>query len=208
VAEEGELAAIPPVDEVGHADAEEADGAALVPDFVQQPARRREDVAVYVNRGLDASRADEGLEVGVAEGEGDGASGVAVALLDSRSPLSRMACQQSGDGDAGAASPRQSRRAMTYEGSPKHREPWQPGRRGSLCPREIELHEAQRLLAGSVCVGAARYATWRGQAFCAREHRTGFWHGYPVAWREVPPVVRLEWVRSRLVSKSEVRKNW
>lgn len=97
---------------------------------------------------------------------------------------------------------------MKYEGSPKHKEPWQPGRRGSLCPRELDARAAQRLLVGSVAVGHARYAAWQGQAFCARQHRDGFWHGYPVAWREVPPDVRREWVRRRLVTKSQVHCKW
>lgn len=97
---------------------------------------------------------------------------------------------------------------LTYEGNPKHKEPWQPGRRGSLCPREIDMSAAQELLEGSVAVGAARYSAWQGRAFCAREHRTGLWHGYPVAWHEVPPSVREEWVRSGIVVKSQIRKNW
>lgn len=50
----------------------------------------------------------------------------------------------------------------TYEGNPKHKHPWQPGRRGSLCPKEIGLARAQELLAGSVEIDAVRYATHEG----------------------------------------------
>lgn len=97
---------------------------------------------------------------------------------------------------------------MVYEGNPKHKEPWQPGRRGSMCPRSITLELAQKLLDGSVAAGGARYATVEGVAFCAREHRPGSWHGYPVAWREVPADVRLAWLEAGVVRRADVRKNW
>jgi len=97
---------------------------------------------------------------------------------------------------------------MTYEGNPKHKEPWQTGRRGSLCPRSIDARMAQQLLEESVPVGAARYAIWQSQPFCAREHRQGFWHGYPVSWREVPPEVRRDWQQKGLVRQSQIKRNW
>lgn len=95
-----------------------------------------------------------------------------------------------------------------YEGISKHKHPWQPGRRGSLCPKEIPCQQAQDLLLTSVLVGAARFATHGGQAFCAREHHPGVWHGYPVGWREVPPKVRIEWIRAGLISRRQVKDNW
>lgn len=97
---------------------------------------------------------------------------------------------------------------MTYQGNPKHKEPWQPGRRGSLCPRDVDLTLAQQLLDGSIHVGAARFAAWQGQAFCAREHQPDTWHGYPVQWHEVPPPVRNQWVCCGLVSRSDIRDKW
>jgi hypothetical protein len=97
---------------------------------------------------------------------------------------------------------------MTYEGNPKHKEPWQPGRRGSMCPDFVTIETAQQLLDGSVAAKNARYATIGGLAFCAREHRPEFWHGYPVGWREVPVNVRLGWIGSGIVKRSDVRKNW
>jgi len=96
---------------------------------------------------------------------------------------------------------------MTYEGNPKHKEPWQPGRRGSLCPRSVDARVAQQLLEESVPVGSARYAIWQGQPFCAREHGPGLWHGYPVGWHEVPPAVRNDWIQSGLVTRSQIRRN-
>src|SRR6266487_4452398 len=84
---------------------------------------------------------------------------------------------------------------MVYEGNPKHKHPWQPGRKGSLCPSSITLPQAQELLEGSVVRGSARFAVLSGQAYCAREHRSDRWHGYPVQWHEVPPDVQATWVR-------------
>jgi len=95
-----------------------------------------------------------------------------------------------------------------YEGNPKHKHPWQPGRRGSLCPKEIDVERAQELLAASVEIGAVRFATQGGRAFCAREHRAGAWHGYPVGWREVPPKIRGEWLSAGLIARRDVKENW
>lgn len=59
---------------------------------------------------------------------------------------------------------------MRYEGSPKHREPWQPGRRGSLCPNDLNQSIAKQLLADSVLMGNKRYAVYQGRAYCAQQH--------------------------------------
>ena len=95
-----------------------------------------------------------------------------------------------------------------YEGSPKHKHPWQHGRRGSLCPQEITPEVAQALLEESQVDGTTRYATHEGLAFCAREHQPGRWHGYPVRWHEVPPPLRRVWQETGLVTKSQIRSNW
>lgn len=97
---------------------------------------------------------------------------------------------------------------MRYDGNPKHKHPWQAGRRGSLCPREIGAEVAQTLLDGSVPDGGARYATWNGRAFCAREHQEGLWHGYPVGWHEVPPPIRNKWLRDGVLKRSDLGKHW
>ena len=57
---------------------------------------------------------------------------------------------------------------MRYEGSVKHKEPWQPGRRGTLCPASVDRRAAQRLLDASAPVDDARYAVHEGRAYCAR----------------------------------------
>ena len=58
---------------------------------------------------------------------------------------------------------------MRYFGNPKHKEPWQPGRKGSLCPsrRKMPDLDPQKLLESSELCGAKRYAVFEGLAFAA-----------------------------------------
>ena len=95
---------------------------------------------------------------------------------------------------------------MEYESNPKHAHAWQRGRRGSLCPREVRA-KASELLAGSELVGSRRYAVYRTQAYCAAEHRPGVWHGYPVAWQNVPKSVRDLWRKEGRVRRRDMQKS-
>ena len=95
---------------------------------------------------------------------------------------------------------------MEYKSNQKHSEPWQRGRRGSLCPKEVRGIAAE-LLDGSELVETRRYAIHDGKAYCAQEDRPGIWHGYPVGWKEVPHQLRLRWRRQRLVSNRDIKKN-
>ena len=96
---------------------------------------------------------------------------------------------------------------MRYESNSKHSEPWQRGRRGSLCPREVR-GIAQALLADSEPVEARRYAVHDGKAYCAQEDRPGVWHGYPIGWKEVPPKLRIRWRKQRRVSRRDINRHW
>lgn len=83
---------------------------------------------------------------------------------------------------------------LLYEPNPKHKLPWQSGRKGALCP--AWSHQmAQDLLSSSVLSdnGKKRYSTRDGVAFSAQMHSSGVWHGYPVAW---------------LVKKQQIRDSW
>lgn len=97
---------------------------------------------------------------------------------------------------------------MRYEGNPKHKEPWQRGRRGSLCPTDIDSTRAQALLDQSEAAGRKRYAAYQGKAYCAMEHREGLWHGYPVGWSEVPPIVRNTLIEKGQVTRRNIKQNW
>ena len=96
---------------------------------------------------------------------------------------------------------------LIYESNEKHRDPSQPGARGSLCDQSVRPL-AQQLLDGSEQVGRMRYAVHDGKAYCAKEHRRGRWHGHPVGWMEVPAKLRTTWTKTRQVSKRQIDKHW
>lgn len=97
---------------------------------------------------------------------------------------------------------------MHYESNPKHSDPWQPGRRGALCPKSLSLEVAECLLRNSELAGRKRYAVFEGQAFCAQEHAPGTWHGYPVGWLHVPPAIRKRWLAEGALRKRDMQRNW
>lgn len=97
---------------------------------------------------------------------------------------------------------------MQYEPNPKHKDPWQRGASGSLCPRgadgaellaESQLHPSK---------DSKRYATDGQRAYCGHEHSPGAWHGFPVQWREVPEVLRHKWLAEKRVSRRAIRQNF
>jgi hypothetical protein len=98
---------------------------------------------------------------------------------------------------------------LIYEQNPKHKLPWQPGRKGTLCPSWTH-GQALQLLQESVPApnGTCRYATASGMAFCGRQHRPGVWHGYPIGWEAVPPKIRRQWMKEGKVSKKQVKDSW
>jgi hypothetical protein len=96
---------------------------------------------------------------------------------------------------------------LVYKPNPKHSEPWQSGRRGSLCEASVRPRAAE-LLDGSVPYGDKRYAFYDGKAYCAQEEATNLWHGYPVGWEEVPPKLVRQWVKAGLVTNHDRKKYW
>ena len=97
---------------------------------------------------------------------------------------------------------------MRYESNPKHKQPWQRGRRGSLCPETVDLETARRLLSDSELVGNKRYAVHEGRAYCAQKHGADAWHGYPVGWVEVPGILRRKWREDGRLQRGDMRKHW
>jgi hypothetical protein len=98
--------------------------------------------------------------------------------------------------------------SLIYEPNPKHKEPWQIGRKGSLCPRSMTEPERDRLVTESVLEGGKRYATDGSHAYCAQEHAPGRLHGYPVGWKEVPERVRRAWLLEGKIDRRTVRQFW
>ena len=97
---------------------------------------------------------------------------------------------------------------MRYKGNPKHKEPWQRGRKGSLCPKEIAPSLAQHLLDTSQLHDGQRYAVHEGKAYCAKEHSPGEWHGHPVGWKEVPASLWLQWQQEDRLKRSDIARYW
>ena len=97
-----------------------------------------------------------------------------------------------------------------YEGNQKHKAPWQPGRKGPLCPPDVGIDRARELLHASVVDGKKRYSADKGRAFCAQQHDAtkNRWHGYPVGWKEVPEVLRNRWIDNGRVRRQSVRRYW
>lgn len=96
---------------------------------------------------------------------------------------------------------------LIYKSNPKHREPWQPGKKGALCPRAV-WDKAQDLLEGSELVGSKRYATSDGLAYEAQDSNDGTWHGYPVGWERVPESLRRRWLKEKRVKRRDTTRYW
>src|SRR5712691_5801185 len=63
---------------------------------------------------------------------------------------------------------------LRYEPNPKHKEPWQRGARGSICPPDADGHA---LLAASQV--DPKHPGKRYRWPCGHEHSPGCWHGFP-----------------------------
>ncbi|MDZ4851483.1 MAG: hypothetical protein SGI77_19510 [Pirellulaceae bacterium] len=95
---------------------------------------------------------------------------------------------------------------MRYESNPKHSDPWQPGRKGSICDQEVRPHVTELLIASEVD-GDKRYAVFDGRAYCAQQHQPGVWHGYPVGWIEVPYRLQKLWKSEGKVNKRQIKQH-
>lgn len=98
-----------------------------------------------------------------------------------------------------------------YEPNPKHKDPWQPGRKGSLCPRGTD---GPGLFAAALRDPENEHLRWATDGknfFAARSSRhldaSGAlsWHGYPVAHLDIPVEVMRAWVASGAVSRRIAR---
>lgn len=98
--------------------------------------------------------------------------------------------------------------ALRYEPNPKHKEPWQRGARGSLCPKDAD---GPALLVSSEVDPknpGKRFATDGTRAYCGHEHLPQRWHGFPVEWRKVPATIRNGWLAAGSVSRRGIKEYW
>ncbi len=112
-----------------------------------------------------------------------------------------------------------------YRGSSKHKNRPADEQKGTLCPEwthrtslggfatDVHAHDWEptrvaRLFAEATVDDASgrRYATAAGIAFEAKSTADGSWHGYPVPWESVPVAIKTGWLRTKAVSKREVKK--
>ena len=98
--------------------------------------------------------------------------------------------------------------SLAYHPNPKHKEPWQPGRKGSLCPKDITLDRAAGMLSESFHHKQQRYAVDQGRVFIGKTDNRDGWHGYPAGWREVPETVRQHFLKSKAVQNRDLSRYW
>ena len=102
-------------------------------------------------------------------------------------------------------------RGLRYVPNDKHKHPWQPGRKGTLCPADLAV-TAQQLLDESLDSPKwpqRRWATDGRRAFCALPTRaeTDEWHGYPVPFDQVPSDVLRRWEHEGRISRRVLRRD-
>lgn len=100
---------------------------------------------------------------------------------------------------------------VQYEPNEKHKRPWQPGRKGSLCPSDLTVEQRDKLLAdsaGDPHGTEKRFATDGRLAFCAQPHGPGRYHGYPVGWKEVPEQLRRQWIKDGKTTRKAIYARW
>lgn len=101
--------------------------------------------------------------------------------------------------------------ALVYRPNPRHKQPWQPGARGSLCPPDVD---GAALLQQSVLhpnKAGKRYATDGTNAYCAHfdnemtPEGDEIWHGFPEEWKRVPAAVQRRWVEEGRIPRPRYR---
>lgn len=97
---------------------------------------------------------------------------------------------------------------VEYEPNPKHREPWQRGKRGSLCPTGLDTALLLNLSVQHPSNANKRFTTDGCRAYCGHQHAPGLWHGYPEAWRQVPESLWRQWVSDGVVTKRCLKEHW
>jgi hypothetical protein len=98
---------------------------------------------------------------------------------------------------------------MNYESNPKHSRPWQRGRKGTLCPTDLDP-TPQALLDESTPDPSnpdVRWATDGTHAYVARRTLRDIWHGYPVQFATVPAAVLRAWETAGRVTRRAINQD-
>lgn len=99
-----------------------------------------------------------------------------------------------------------------YTPNPRHKQPWQPGARGTLCPPGVDGVALFRTATVDPERPGKRYNTDGERAYCAHpdvknptEGQEVVWHGFPVPWTTVPPTVQRQWVAEGRIARLRLR---
>jgi len=98
-----------------------------------------------------------------------------------------------------------------YEPNEKHKRPWQRGRRGTLCPPDVDGYELFESSVRHPEDPNSRCATDGTWAYRGRSNREAdptrplVWHGYPCSWKEIPAEVQRRWVVEGLIPRLRLR---
>jgi hypothetical protein len=102
----------------------------------------------------------------------------------------------------------------TYEPNPRHKQPWQPGARGTLCPRGADGAVLFETATQDPIRPGKRYNTDGQRAYCAHpnarldpddDQQHVVWHGFPVQWGAVPIAVQRQWVAEGRIPRVRLR---
>ena len=106
---------------------------------------------------------------------------------------------------------------LRYVPKEKHKDPFQRGRKGTLCPpaSELPVDKAQALLDGSDpdprLKQVERWATDGRLAYCGRPYdrkRRLAWYGFPVGWIRVPERLRRKWIKAGAADRATMYCFW
>ena len=98
-----------------------------------------------------------------------------------------------------------------YVSNPRHKAPWQPGARGTQCPRDVDGEKLFGTATADPKNPRKKYNTDGTHAYCAHsnnvEDKAGnaLWHGFPVNWRDVPGPVQRIWLSEGRITRLRLR---
>lgn len=97
--------------------------------------------------------------------------------------------------------------AEAYEPNPKHKHSPTPGRRGTLCPREVDGAALFATAVPDPRNAGQRFNILNGEAYRALPTNAvngagdDLWHGHPFPLDKVPAAVQKQWVAAGLLRR-------
>jgi len=104
-----------------------------------------------------------------------------------------------------------------YEPSPRHKRHPARGRKGRICPDDVDGHKLFEQSIVDPISNRRRYATDGRRAFMGRctdepgatpPERDVLWHGYQVEWGRVPAAIQRHWVETQQVAAPKFRMEY